>query len=196
MAKKKSAAPTKSFDELVSDTQIRKLQPMIQQMVGAAFQQATQAIYKFVLTERAALQTRQMAFERLLVANEPWFNMELLALEIAAVEDEAQGLVVSDAPAKVGDKVRVEACVKSEGAAEYGESSKFAIHQVGVKSPEGTYQTNEDLENAILGLRAGESREFDMSYFTGEGESKATDRAKVTVMRVSSAGPAPEGSPQ
>ncbi len=181
--KKKVAAPTRSFDEMVADAQIKRLQPIVQQQVTWAMQQASQAIYKFIMSERAQMQVRQMAFERLLKANAPWFNEDVLALEVAAVEDEAQGLVPSTEPAKVGDKVRVTVEIKGKDGT-YGDANKFAIHQVGVKSPTDTLQTNEDIETAIVGLNVGESREFTMNYDNGDG-TKGSEEAKVTLVAVS-----------
>lgn len=183
MAQKKKAAPTRSFEQLVADAQIKRLVPLVQQQVALAFQGATQAVYKFVMGEKANMMSRQLAFERLLKANTTWFNDEALAFAIATVEDESQGLVPSVDPVKVGDKVRAKLQVKN-AAGEYDEAEKFAIHQVGVQGQNGALQTGDAIEAAVLGLTVGGSKEFEMPQDVGEG---APLNCRIEVVTVSCA---------
>lgn len=173
--KKTAPTPTRSFDQLVADNQIKRLEPLVRQIVAEDMRGATQAIYQFIMGERAALQTRQMAFERMLKVHTPWFSEDTLAIEVAKVEDESQGLVPSTEPVAIGDKVRVNVSVKEPGAdgkfsEDYGEVIRFAIHEVGVKGVKGAgdeYQTNGSLEQAILGMVVGETKDFEMRENTG-----------------------------
>lgn len=182
--KKKKATQTRSFDQLVADAQIKRLEPVVKEMVSLAMAGASQAIYKFVMSQRSATMTRQLAFERLLKANTPWFNENVLAAAVADVEDESQGLVACSDATKIGDKVRgTVAMKKSDGT--FGEQEKIAIHQIGVENTAGTNQTTKELEDAIVGLKAGESREVALTQETENGPE--TTYALFTVEKVSRA---------
>lgn len=182
---------TKSFDQLVADTTLERLKPYIQQQVGMAGQQILNSIYQTLMQERAMMQTRQLAFERLLRANTTWFNDEVLSLAVADVEDESAGLSGVTGPIVEGDKVRLEFSAQPSNAAEPSQMSKLAVHSVMRKNPNGTVQTHEDLEKNLVGLSAGETKEFLIAEPAEEGKEPENTRIKVTVIKVSRA-PAPK----
>ncbi len=179
----------------MSQAQLNALKPYVQALVAEQFQQATQGIYQFVMNERSQMQTRQLAFERLLKANTTWFTEEVLALAVADVEDEALGLKTTDDAAKEGDKVRVELQVMAHNKTEWTPGNKLAIHELNVKGPNGSVQTHEALENAVIGMKVGETKEFLVPEPVEEGKEPEHTRVKVEVKRISRAleAPAPAG---
>jgi hypothetical protein len=188
---KKKPAANKSFDQLVGDATLARLKPFIQQSVNQAAQQIVQSFYQISMNERTMMQTRQMAFERLLKENCPWFNEDVLALAVADVEDEASGMKVVDDAAQAGDKVRLEYEVKPKDQGEWTAPAKLAVHSLLTKGPGGNVQTNEGLEAGLVGLRVGESRELLLPEPTEEGQEPENTRVKVTVKRVSRVPEAP-----
>lgn len=183
--KKKNAHPTQSFAQLMSDAQLNALKPYIEQQVIRGSQQIVTGLYRVILEERAAMQTRQMAFERLLKLNCPWFSDELLALTVAEVEDESAKLEAVAGEIQEGDKVRLEYSVKAYNETDFTPVDKLVIHTVNVKGPNGTVQTYPELESNLVGLHSGETKEFVVPEIVEEGREPENTKVKVTVIRVS-----------
>ncbi len=182
---KKKPNQTRSFDQLVGDTTIARLKPYIQQQIGMLGQQIVQSIYQTMMQERSMMQTRQLAFENLLRRNTTWFNDEVLAMEVASVEDQAEGATEVEA-AEEGDKVRVEFQSRYLDQGEWSTLQKLAVHSLLRKGPQGNVQTgSEAFEKALLGMKAGETREFLLPEVPEEGKEPENTRIKVTVKRVS-----------
>ncbi len=185
---KKKPLQNRSFDQLVSDTTLNRLKPYIQQLVAESSQQVVQSIYQAMMSERAMMQTRQLAFESLLKKNVPWFNDDVLAMEVARVEDESAGVVEVQDGARPGDKVRLEFEAKQEGQTEFTAPQKLAIHSLLTANPQGQVQTgSEPFEQGILDLKAGETREFLLPEAVEEGKEPEHTRIRVTIKRVSRA---------
>lgn len=183
---KKKPNQSRSFDQLVGDASVARLKPYIQDLVGQASQMMVQQVFQAMMSERSMLQTRQLAFENLLKKNCAWFNDDVLAMEVATVEDQAEGATAIEGPAEVGDKVRLEFQAKHLDQGEWSPVNKLAIHTLNVKSPQGQVQTgSEVLEAQLVGMAAGETREFLLPEVPGEGQEPENTRIKVTVKRVS-----------
>lgn len=183
---KKKPHQSHSFDQLVGDATVARLRPYIQQQVNEACNQVVQGVYQAMIGERAMIQTRQLAFERLLTKNCSWFNEDVLAMAVADVEDESSGAVAVEDEAKAGDKVRVEFQAKSKDQGEWSPSNKLAIHSLLTKGPGGTVQTgSEDFEKGVETMKAGETREFLLPEPAEEGKEPENTRIRVTVKRVS-----------
>jgi hypothetical protein len=146
--------------------------------------QMSEKLSNFVVRERVMMQTRQLAFERILQKNCPWFNEEVLALEVAAVEDDAQGLVSVEDEVKEGDKVRLDFQMKSSDATEWTPVSKLAVVQVNVKGPNGAFQTHEVLEKSLLGLKIAEEKELLIPEAAEENKEPENTRVKVVVRKI------------
>lgn len=192
LANKKKPAPNRSFDQMVGDATMARLKPYISEQVAQASQQIVQNIYQAMMSERAMMQTRQLAFERVLKANAPWFTEDLLAMTVAEVEDESSGQVAVEDEIRLGDKVRLEFVARYNDVGDWTQVNKLAVHSLGSKGPGGNVQTNsEEFETGIVGMKAGETREFLMPEAEQEGKPSENTRIKVTVKRVSRT-PAPE----
>lgn len=189
MAPKKNQHATKSFDEMVASVQTKQMDKVIEAKVMQLGQQLLPAVYNMIIRERAAMQTRQLAFERLLKANAPWFNDDVLALAVADVEDESEGRKPTDEPAQAGDKVRLELWGQPADAAGYGEVQKLAIQGLMVRNPQNNaVQTDERLEEQLVGLKVGDVKEFLVPEPVAEGQEPEYTKLKVSIMRVSRQG--------
>lgn len=185
---KKKPHQNRSFDQLVGDSTIARLKPYIQGLVGQAAQQIVQNIYQAMMSERAMMQTRQLAFESLLKQNVPWFNDDVLAMEVAKVEDQSAGVVEVDDVAQVGDKVRLEFQSRHKDQGEWTAPSKLAIHSLCTLGPQGNVQTGSEVfEKTLVGMRKGETRELLVPEAVEEGEEPENTRIKATVVLVSRA---------
>lgn len=184
---KKTTAPrpTQSFSQMMSQAQLNALKPFIQGLVAEQFQQATQGIYQFVMNERSSMMTRQLAFERLLKDNCPWFTEDALAMTVALVEDEALGLVQVTDEAKEGDKIRLDFQAMESTMKEYGKLNKLAIHSLNTKGPNGNVQTHETMEQTIVGMKLDEAREFLIPETVEEGKEPEHTRIRVVLKRIS-----------
>jgi hypothetical protein len=175
-----------SFDQLVGDATVARLKPYIQQLVGQASQMMVQQVFQAMMSERSMMQTRQLAFESLLKKHCPWFSDDVLAMEVAEVEDKAEGAEVVEDGAQVGDKVRLEFQAKYLDQGEWSQVNKLAIHSLNTKGPQGQVQTgSEALEAGLVGMKAGETREFLLPEIPEEGKEPENTRIRVTVKRVS-----------
>lgn len=180
MAAKKQGHPTNSFAQLVSDAQIKALQPFVKEMVAQAVAQAAQSLYMTMMQERAALLTRQLAFERLMTQNTTWFNENVLAMAVADVEDDSAGLVKADT-VQENDKVRLELSVQNRETSEWTAPSKLAIHEVSkVSAQTQTVQTHVELEKGLIDMNLDETKEFTIPEQQGPDTT-----VRVTVKRVS-----------
>jgi FKBP-type peptidyl-prolyl cis-trans isomerase (trigger factor) len=191
LGKKKPQHQTHSFAQMMSAAQLKALEPYIQQLVAEQFRQATQGIYQFVMNERQMMTTRQLAFETLLSENTDWFTNEKLGLAIVKVEDDALGLKSVDDGAASGDKIRLEFQAMGHAQTEYSAVNKLTINDLQAKGPNGTVQTHEALETALLGMKVGETKEFLVPEPVEEGKEPEHTKVKVTVKRISRA-PVPE----
>jgi hypothetical protein len=183
--KKKPQHASQSFAQMVSGAQLKALQPYIQQQVALAAQQMVGSIYQTMMSERAMMQTRQLAFERLLTKNTTWFNDEVLAMAVADVEDESAGMVSTEGPIAEGDKVRLEFAAQPSDAKEFSPMSKLAVHAVGRKNQQGTVQTHPELETNLVGMKVGDVKEFLIAEPVQEGKEPENTRIKVQVIRIS-----------
>lgn len=195
LVNKKKAHANRSFDQLVSDTTLARLKPYVQSQVMQASQQIIQSVYQAMMSERAMMQTRQLAFERLLTQNCPWFNEQVLAMAVAEVEDESAGYSSVDDEAKPGDKVRLEFQAKHLDQGEWSSSNKLAVNSLLAKNADGNVQTaSEAFEQNLVGMKVGETKEFLLPETVKEGEEPENTRLKVTIMRISRA--VPKAEPQ
>jgi hypothetical protein len=186
MNKKKNLHPTQSFEQMVANATSKANQNFIRQQIQVEMEEFARAFQMQMLNERAATQKRQLAFERILKKNVPWFSDEVLSEEIADLEDEIQKLSNVRDPAEKGDKVRLDVQVKKQGAEEWmtKEPNKLCVEQLAVTNKAGTYQTHKELEENVVGLRAGESKQFLVREGGTDDEPEYVEVA-VKVKRVS-----------
>lgn len=158
MSKKKTGLPkaTSSFAQMMSQAQLNALKPFIQESVAQQSTSHFQQLAKLVLGHISQVQTRQIAIERLLK-----IDASILASTIADVEDESEGFTSCAEPAVAGNRVRIEVWSKKTADESYPvESDRILVNSLLKKSSAGTTQLPLALEEAIIGMVAGESREL------------------------------------
>lgn len=180
--KKKKPHQTHSFAQMVSQAQLNALKPYIEEVVQQTVQltvaQNMQHISRLVLNHISQVQTRQLAVEKLLD-----LDKEKLSFHIAEIEDDAFGFETKEGMAEKGDKVRVEVQSKAEDEDAFGESEKVLINSLLSEDVNGNVQTLKELEEGILGLKSGETKEIVLP--SAENEEKGSVM-KIKVIRVSS----------
>jgi len=161
-----------------------RLDPLVSQKVQTAVSQSTLAFHHFVTSQLSQIMIRQLAFEKLLLKHTSWFSEEELSAAIAEEEDQATGYTVVEGPALKGDRVRIEIAVKvGADASDFSKSEKLAIESVGSVNPvSGMVQTERAIEDALVGMSAGESTEV---TWKEDGEEGRQISARIKVVRVS-----------
>lgn len=152
------ARPTQSFAQLVSKAQTDVLKPYIAREVSNASREVFLSVYRLIVKDKEFMQIRHMALESLLEKLVPGFTKDALANEIAEVEDRLLGLEEVSGAAVEGDVVRLDVSQKQPDSPELGDPDKLVISALLQLNKEGSVQTYVELENAILGMRVGETK--------------------------------------
>jgi len=147
---KKKTEPKKraSFEELVSNTSLEKMQPYIKQEVINLGQMLVQNLSSQI----EGVYTRLMTIEDIICKE---FNMteDQLAAKVAETEDAASGMVSKEIVAQ-GDRVRIELGTRTTEEAEVQKLSRMRVEQVGSGKTLGN-----EIENALIGLKVGDFKE-------------------------------------
>lgn len=161
-----------SFANLVSEQASKQALKLLKNNVNVEIQRASMQISNQYGNELAGLVTRLSAIENIIMRE---FNIsdEVLAEEVATVEDTALGLVKTDTPVEKGDTVRVTVVGKLIEDEEY--KTKPARLQVSDVA-NGKYSLPDKIEDSLIGKSTGDEYEVE---FTD------TNIAKVIVERVS-----------
>jgi hypothetical protein len=173
--KKKSSHATQSFTQLTADVSTAKLKPYIDEQINRIGTEIINQIYIAMANDRAMIQTRQLAFERLLKQHLPGFSEEVMAIAVAEVEDEAAGMEAVNTPVEAGDKVRLALTTPQE-------TVKVLVHSVLTKGPGGQLQTIKELEEGLIGCKAGETKSFDLPNLM---EHEKSTPVTISIIRVS-----------
>lgn len=155
MGKRKNVTqlhPQQSFQNMVADATLSKLSGYIDQEVqrfGASLSQRT-------ATTLDALFTRIISLEELLMKTNPAITKDVLAEQVATIEDRNEGLksVDNDAVVELGDRVRIEIKTKTDDQTEFQGQSRLMIDNAGSGNTLG-----QELESVLVGMKAGETRE-------------------------------------
>lgn len=148
--------PTQSFASLVSASNRKALEPVVEEMVLAYTQQAQQKIAKQMIESLAGVQTRIMVLEKIAIEKLQETKTSL-SERVLEVEDEATGHVRVDTPAQKGDLLRVGIKAKGSKSDEWSNTTNIVIHHLAERiSEEVTYQTYKELEEALIGKIVGD----------------------------------------
>lgn len=176
MGKKKTSGgqqhQQQSFGQMVSRAALAQMGPQIEQIVRAYVNQLGNQLAVQQASTLETLFARVVVLETI-VMEKLGYSTEDLTKMVAAIEDEKEGLTLVEGAAELGDVVRLEIATKTKDQTEFQGSSRLKISQTGTGQTIGT-----ELENAILGLKAGETKEVN---FGKDGAMTA----KITIDRVS-----------
>lgn len=143
--------PTRSFEQLVAEATRAKLGAYIdEQIEGAAQailgrqQRALQGVFR-----------RIVCLEEILMETVPGLTKESLAVRVSNIEDRADGFEATDEVVREGDRVRVEVKTRTIDQTEFQGASRLQIDNVGSGATLG-----KELETAIIGMKAGETKEI------------------------------------
>lgn len=153
MAKKKTSGnthATMSFEQLVANATWGKIRPEVEVL----FEHFGDELSKRVFRQLAAIQTRIMAVENLLIAK-AGLTMDEIENEVAAVEDTATGYRAVIRTAQAGDLVRATFSVKPKDSEVWSNPTKRLISSLqSVPSALGSPST----EEAMVGMATGEKK--------------------------------------
>jgi hypothetical protein len=189
------AHQSKSFEQLVGQANREALKPYIDEVMQDASQQILQRLAQAQMQMAAPIQVRLTVLEKI-VMEKLGETKESLAERVLQVEDEATGHVKVEDGAQVGDQLRTIGWVKVEEQENYNAPMELTIHSLGKSPrPEVPFQTYKELEEGLVGIKAGETREIVVNLSTGDTTKAYT--FKIAVSRVSrpvaqTPSPAPE----
>lgn len=174
-----------SMGQMVSRAALSQMLPQIEQIARHYVNQLGNQLAVQQASTLETLFARVVVLESI-VMEKLGYTTEDLTAKVAGIEDEKEGLELVEGPAELNDVVRTEISTRTKDQAEYQGSSRLKISQTGSGQTIGN-----ELENALLGMKAGEEKEI---KFGKDGEMTA----KLKVDRVSRApkAPAPEAAPQ
>jgi hypothetical protein len=151
----KQVHPQLSFQQLLADATLAKFSGYINEQIQALAEKLTE--YQATLQKQSTqdLMTRIVSLEEIVMQNIPTVTKEVLASQVATVEDRSEGLnQVSDGEVELNDRVRVEIKTKTTDQTDFQGSSRLRIDGVGSGSTLG-----KELEGSILGMKVGETKE-------------------------------------
>lgn len=189
--------PTMSFAQAMGNAQVNaakeKIFPYIDQKMGQLAQEIFMSVYRVVQKDKEFIMISQMAMEELLKELVPGYTDDTKAEKIAVIEDRILGLEEVTDGAKEKDNVRLEVSQKTSKDTDFGPAQKLAIASLLQQNKEGTVQTYQELENVVVGMQKGETREC---LIPEEGDAPENTTLKITVKRISRAKAAPQETKQ
>jgi hypothetical protein len=155
MSKKNKTHPTQSFAQMVSNSNVKSLEPVVQQMVEQQSQKVAQVLSSQLIDALAGVQTRLMVLERVTI-EKLGISKEDLGRRILEVEDEATGHKETDTIER-GDLVRVTLRATKEGMVGTPPPTPVILRHVGEPlNQEAPYQSYRELEEALIGKKTGD----------------------------------------
>jgi hypothetical protein len=162
--------PQRSFEQIVADATLSRLGGYIDGQI----QQLGQALSGRLQQSFTKLFTRLVAVEELLM-EKTGLTKDDFTTRVAVIEDRSEGFtqVDADVAAELGDRVRLEIRTKTADQTEYQGSSRMLVDNAGSGNTLGA-----ELESAVVGMKAGETKEV----LFGKDNSLS---ASITISRIS-----------
>ncbi len=180
-SQKKHGQQQQSFQDYMLGQTMKRFQSYIDQQVQATGQMIAQQQKETM----NMFFTRLVILEELLIEKHDDVTKERLASLVAEHQDKAEGFEEVE-EVESGDRVRLELKYKKKDdeKAEWSNTSRMLVENAGSNATLG-----EDLEQPLLGMKAGESKEVEF------GNEKNIQVAVLTINRVSRK-PKPEPKPK
>jgi hypothetical protein len=170
--KKQTQHIQQSMGQMVSRAALSQLGPQIENMVRAYVNKLGSQLAEQQASTLETLFARVVVLESIIM-EKLGYTTEDLTNKVATIEDEKENLVVSDSGAELNDVVRLEISTKTKDQADFQGSSRIKLYKT------GTGQTiGQELEQAIIGMKAGETKEVNFG-------KDAAMAARIKVDRVS-----------
>jgi hypothetical protein len=176
MGKKKSSQNhlQQSMGNMVSRAALVQMGPDIEKIVRHHVNHLGNQLAVQQASTLETLFSRVVVLESIVMEKLGYTSEDLTRL-VSNKEDEAEGLARVDGAAEAGDVVRLEIRTKTKDQAVYQGSSRLKINQIGSGQTIGP-----ELESAVLGMKAGETKEVEF------GTDKAMT-AEIKIDRISRA---------
>lgn len=141
-----------SVGNLVSKAALAQMGPQIEAVVRSYVQQLGNQLAVQQASTLETLFARVVVLESI-VMEKLGYTTEDLTNKVADIEDEKENLMKVD-QVELGDVVRLEIRTKTKDQTEYQGSSRLKVAQIGTGQTVGT-----ELETAVIGMKAGETKE-------------------------------------
>jgi hypothetical protein len=161
-----------SMGQMVSKAALAQMGPAIERYVQAVVQNLGQQLSVQQASTLETIFARVVVLEEIVI-EKLGYTKETLAIKVAETEDDKEGLTLVEGALEKGDVVRLEISTKTKDQPEYQGSSRLKMYQTGTGQTIGT-----ELEDALIGMKAGETKEIEF------GKDKGMV-AKVIIDRVS-----------
>lgn len=170
MGKKKSQTHVQqSMGQMVSKAALAQMAPSIERYVQSVVQSLGAQLANQTSATIETLFSRLVVLEDLL-CEKLNVTKEQLVTKVSDLEDEKDGLKVSETTTKLGDTVRLEVSSKLKDQTEYQGLSRVKVSNVGSGQALGV-----EIEKQLVGMGPNETKEIDLE----------AGLVKVTVNRVS-----------
>lgn len=155
MGKKKNSQQhlQQSMGSLVSKAAIAQLGPSIEDFTRKLVQELGSQLAIQTSNTMESLFSRVVVLENMLI-DKLGITRDDLVNKVCDLEDAKQGYVHSDGPAERGSRARLEVSTKTSDQSNFGNTSRILINELGTGNTIG-----EALETAIIGMKAGETKE-------------------------------------
>ena len=162
---------TQSFQQLVASATLAKFSGYIDQQI----QGLSRALLQRQAQAQEKLMVRIMSLEEIVMELNPAITKETLADRVATIQDRHEDFeaVSAEGVVELGDRIRLELSTRTADQTAFQGASRLQIDGAGTGQTVGA-----ELESAMLGMKAGETKEVKF----GKDESLL---ASITVNRVS-----------
>lgn len=142
-----------SMGQMVSKAALTQMLPEIENIARHYIKQLGSQLAVQQASTLETLFARVVVLESI-VMEKLGYTTDDLTKKVADIEDSKEGLVGVDTPVELNDVVRLEIKTKTEDQTEYQGSSRLKLSQTGTGQTIGA-----ELEEALLGMKAGETKE-------------------------------------
>lgn len=155
MGKKKTAQNhvQQSMGQMVGRAAMVQMGPQIEQLVRAYVNQLGNQLAVQQASTLETLFARVVVLESI-VMEKLGYTTDDLTKKVATIEDEKEGLTLVEGVAELNDVVRLEIRTKTKDQIEFQGSSRLKVSQIGTGQTMG-----QELEAAVLGMKAGDTKE-------------------------------------
>lgn len=156
MGKKKSNGQhlQQSMGQMVSRAALAQLGPQIEDMVRAYVNNFGERLAHQQASTLETIFARVVVLESI-VMDKLGYSSEQLTSMVADLQDEKEGFAKNEGEVILGDLTRIEISTKTKDQSDFQGSSRIKIYQTGSGQTIG-----KELEEAILGMKAGETKEL------------------------------------
>lgn len=172
--KKQQQHVQQSMGQMVGRAALAQLGPQIEGLVSAYTSRAANQIAQQQASTLETLFARLVVLESIIMEKLGYTSEELVA-KVADLEDSKEGYERSES-VEIGDLARIEVSTRTKDQDEYQGSTRMKLYNAGSGQTIGP-----ELEGAIVGMKAGETKELEFGKDNGMVAKITLDRASRAI---------------